>query len=40
MGLATHPGGRLFTVAEFHEFWRRVTNTTLAKAGVVLPTGA
>lgn len=32
--LATHPGGRLFTVAEFVTFWRRVTEGALAAAGV------
>jgi hypothetical protein len=32
--LAAHPGGRLFTVAEFLEFWRRVTIETLGKATV------
>lgn len=32
--LATHPGGRLFTVAEFLAFWHRVTHDTLAAAGV------
>lgn len=32
--LDTHPGGRVFTVAEFYDFWRRITQNTLAKANV------
>ncbi|WP_291418421.1 organomercurial lyase [Actinophytocola sp.] len=31
---AAHPGGRVFPVADFLEFWRRLTRETLAKANV------
>jgi hypothetical protein len=36
--LAAHPGGRLFTVAEFLEFWRQVTTETLTKTNVDIRT--